>query len=289
MKFLKIISSSFHPRSIREHSSLIGNPLGFYGHSQNFTSENDVINLLKFNLNYENLIDPGHDRDILVVSSNSKAFDKGQAYLESINNTKIKRGTIFTMMRENIGYSFGAYNDGFQKFQDNYDYFIFQEDDLVSHIPEYLKIAYQIWIDTDQCGFVPFIAATKVGRSHRRALGISRNEIVSCHGGHGMSSKKVLQSVTKEFGSLPFYSEDDQAYLNHLRDGEIMFTYSIKKIGYRFGELPRDLVLVAPALDLMRGLKIRKNPYLHERFMYYFGLIFKKPLYPILVKIGLVK
>ena len=117
MKFLKIISSSFHPRSIREHSSLTGNPLGFYGHSQNFTSENDVIELLKFNLNYENSIDPGHDRDILVVSSNSQAFDKGQAYLESINNTKIKRGTIFTMMRENIGYSFGAYNDGFQKFQ----------------------------------------------------------------------------------------------------------------------------------------------------------------------------
>jgi len=289
MKFLKIISSSFHPRGVREQSTLTGSPLGFYGHSQNFTSEDDVIELLKFNLSYEDKIDPGYERDILIVSSNSQTFDKGKTYLDAINNTEINRGTVFTMMRENIGYSFGAYNAGFQKYQEDYDFFIFQEDDLVSHIPNYLKIAHQIWDDTEQCGFVPFIGATKVGRSHRRALGINRNEIVSCHGGHGMSSREVLQSVTQKFGSLPFYADKDQLYIKHLQNGEIMFTYSIKKIGYQFGELPKDLVLVAPALDLMRGLEIRKNPYLHERFMYYFGLMVKKPLYPILLKIGLVK
>ena len=53
MKFLKIISSSFHKRGIREHSSLTGSPLGFYAHSQKYTSEEDVIELLKYHLDYE--------------------------------------------------------------------------------------------------------------------------------------------------------------------------------------------------------------------------------------------
>jgi len=225
MKFLKIISSSFHARGVREHSTLIGNPLGFFGHSQKFTSEDDIIKLLKFNLSYENKIDPGYKRDILIVSSNSKKFDKGKEFLESIHDSKIQNGSLYTMMRENMGYSFGAYNAGFQRYKDDYDFFIFQEDDLISYIPNYLKIALKIWNETPNCGFVPFISATKVDRSHRKALGIKRNEIVSCHGGHGMSSRDVLKKVSSKFNGLPFNKKDDQAYIDHLRDGEIMFTY----------------------------------------------------------------
>lgn len=288
MKFLKIISSSFHARSIRENTGLTGSPLGFFAHSQNFTSEDEVINLIRFNLEYEESIDPGYERDILIVSSNSDAFQKGKIFLESINNQKINRGTVFSLMRKNIGYSYGAYNAGFQKYQDQYDFFIFQEDDLICHQPNYLKTAVEIWKNTPNCGFVPFIASTRVLKSHRKALNISSNEIVSCHGGHGMSSRDVLKAVTKKYGNLPFNAKEDQNYIDHLRDGEIMFTYSIKKVGYEFASLPKKLLLVAPAYDLMRGIKIRKNPYIHEVLSYYFGWIIKIPLYKFLVRIGLI-
>jgi hypothetical protein len=287
MKFLKIISSSFHARSIRENTTLTGSPLGFFAHSQNFTSEDEVINLIKFNLDYEESINPGYDRDVLIVSSNSDIFHKGEKFLKSINNKKINRGNVFTLMRENIGYSFGAYNAGFQKYQDQYDFFIFQEDDLICHQPNYLKTAVEIWKNTPNCGFVPFISSTRVSKEHRKALNISSNKIVSCHGGHGMSSRDVLKSVTQQYGNLPFNSKKDQNYIDHLRHGEIMFTYSIKSIGFEFASLPRELLLVAPAYDLMRNLKIRKNPHIHESFLYYFGQIFKRPLYQFLVKIGL--
>ena len=50
MKFLKIIASSFSPRSVREKTGLTGRPLGFYAHSQNFQSEDDIINLLKYHI-----------------------------------------------------------------------------------------------------------------------------------------------------------------------------------------------------------------------------------------------
>ena len=287
MKFLKIVSSSFHARSIRENTVLTGSPLGFFAHSQNFTSEDEVINLIKYNLEYEESIDPGHEMDVLIVSSNSDTFDKGKQFLESINNKKINSGTVFTLMRENIGYSFGAYNAGFQKYQDQYDFFIFQEDDLICHQPNYLKTAADIWANTPNCGFVPFIASSRVSKSHRKALNIPSNEIVHCHGGHGMSSRDVLKAVTQKYGNLPFNSKEDQNYIDHLRDGEIMFTYSIKKVGFEFASLPKALLLVAPAYDLMRGLEVRKNPFIHETFLYYFSQIIKKPLYEFLVKIGL--
>ena len=287
MKFLKIVSSSFHARSIRENTVLTGSPLGFFAHSQNFTSEDEVINLIKYNLEYEESIDPGYERDVLIVSSNSDDFQKGKKFLKSINNKKINRGNVFSLMRENIGYSFGAYNAGFQKYQDQYDFFIFQEDDLICYQPNYLRTAVQIWNNTPDCGFVPFIASGRVSKSHRKALKILSNEIVHCHGGHGMSSRDVLKAVTQKYGNLPFNAKKDQNYIDHLRDGEIMFTYSIKKVGFEFASLPKNLLLVAPAYDLMRGIKIRKNPYIHEMLSYYFSQIIKIPLYKFLVRAGL--
>ncbi len=282
MKFLKIISSSFHKRGIREHSSLTGSPLGFYAHSQKYTSEEDVIELLKYHLDYESKIGSGFNQDILIVSSNSREFQKGEEFLKNLEGTKINDGKIYIMFRENIGYSFGAFNTGFQKYQDDYDFFIFQEDDLFTHVPNYLTKAIDIWNQTENCGFIPFIASTKVGKSHRKALNIKKNEIVSCHGGHGMSSAKVLKHVTKEFGSLAHNSKDSQEYIDHLREGEIMFTYTIKLLGYEFGEIPKNLMFNAPALDIMRGIKIRKYPNLLERIVYYLEVFIKKPLVQIL-------
>lgn len=289
MKFLKIISSSFHERGVRERSSLTGNPLGFYAHSQKYTSEEDIIELLKFHLDFEEKIEAGFTQDILIVSSNSKEFTKGEAFLNSLENKEINGGKILIMLRENVGYSFGAFNAGFQKFQDDYDFFIFQEDDLFTQIPDYLKKAIDIWDQTKNCGFVPFIASTKVGRSHRKALNIKKNEIVSCHGGHGMSSAKVLKHVTKEFGSLAHNSRDSQEYIDHLREGEIMFTYTIKLLGYEFGEIPKEIMFNAPALDIMRGIKIRKYPNTGERIIYYLELFIKKPFVEILRYLNLYK
>lgn len=285
MKFLKIISSSFHERGIRENSSLTGNPLGFYAHAQKYTSEEDIINLLKFHLDYEEKIGAGLNQDILIVSSNSMEFKEGEKFLRSLENREINGGKIFIMLRENIGYSFGAFNAGFQKFKNDYDFFIFQEDDLVTHIPNYLKLAIDIWNKKDNCGFVPFIASTKVAKSHRKALNIPKNEIVSCHGGHGMSSAKVLKNVTKEFGSLAYNSNESQEYIDHLREGEIMFTYSIKLLGYEFGDIPKEIMFNAPALDIMRGIKIRKYPSILEKISYYLGIFIKKPLVQVLKKI----
>jgi hypothetical protein len=289
MKFLKIVASSFHSRGVRENTSLTGNPLGFFAHSQNFISQQDIIDLIRLNLDYENKYSTQHIVDFLVVSSNDEEMDfgQGQAFLKKIHGQKLANGKVLTLMRNNFGRQFGGYSEAFKKYADDYDYFIFQEDDMICHLPNYLEIALNIWRETKDCGFVPFIGSTKVNRSHRKALNIKDNVIVSCHGGHGMSSQKVLKHLLTEHGSLPFNKKNNH-FVDHLRHGEIMFTYSLIQLGYKFGLLPRDTILIAPAYDLMRGLEIKKNPTLYDLLYYYFGLFVKKPLYPVLKKIGIL-
>ena len=289
MKFLKIVASSFHSRGIREKTTLTGNPLGFFAHSQNFTTQEDIINLIELNLDYENQYSTQHKVDFLIVSSNDPSgnYNAGYQYLEKIHNQPLNNGKVFTLLRDNLGRQFGGYSEAFKKYKDRYDYYIFQEDDMICHLPNYLELAIDIWDKTENCGFVPFIGSTKVSKSHRKALGIKKNNVVSCHGAHGMCSNEVLNSVFNRYGSLPF-NKKNNAFVDHLRDGEIMFTYSILQLGYSFGELPRDMLLIAPAYDLMRGLEIKKNPQLFDLINYYFGEFIKKPLYPVFKKIGLL-
>jgi hypothetical protein len=289
MKFLKIVASSFHSRGVRENTSLTGNPLGFFAHSQNFTSQQDIIDLINLNLEYENQYSTQHIVDFLIVSSNDEEvdFSQGQRFLQSIHGQELANGKVLTLMRNNFGRQFGGYSEAFEKYADDYDYFIFQEDDMICHLPNYLEIALKIWSETENCGFVPFIGSTKVSRSHRKALNIKNNVIVSCHGGHGMSSQKVLKHLLLKNRSLPFNKKNNR-FVDHLRHGEIMFTYSLIQLGYKFGLLPKNTILIAPAYDLMRGLEIKKNPNAYDLLYYYFGLLIKKPLYLALKKIGIL-
>ena len=289
MRVLKIVASSFHPRGIREKTTLTGNPLGFFAHSQNFVSEKEIIDLINFNIRYENNYSTKHEVDFLIVSSNepSNNFDLGNQYLETIHNQKLTNVKVMTLSRNNFGRQFGGFSDAFKKFRNQYDYYIFQEDDMVCHIPRYFETALDIWNKTENCGFVPFIGSTKVRKSHRRALGIKKNKTVSCHGAHGMTSNKVLNSVFDKYGSLPF-NRKNNIFVDHLRHGEIMFTYSILKLGYCFGSLPKNTLLIAPAYDLMRGLDIKKNPKSFDLIEYYFGEFIKKPLYPFIKKTGVL-
>lgn len=251
------------------HTTLNGNPLGFFSHSQNFSNETEIIDLIKFNLEREDKLDPGHEQDILIISSNAQEFKKGEIFLNQLNGKKYNFGKIYTIMRENIGYSFGAYDHGYQLFKDKYDFYIFIEDDISTYQKNYLIDAVSFWNKTENCGFVPFIEKTKISKAHKKALSIQDNGYISCHGGIGMSSRKVLSEVCNKYGCLPHYKSADQSYEMQILKGEIEFTYKIKELGYSFAEIPKDYIFTAPSFDIMRGLKIRKFPNLAEKIYYY--------------------
>ena len=64
MKAAKVIATCFAKRSFRPKTYLIGDPLGYFGHSQVFKNSEDIINLIKFNIAVEKNINQASKEEI---------------------------------------------------------------------------------------------------------------------------------------------------------------------------------------------------------------------------------
>jgi len=259
MKVAKVITTSFIPRVIRETSELCGNPLGFFSHSQNFPSKESVIDLMKFVVDKEKECDPGCSTDLIVVN-NDTGWEPGIDYLNTINQTKLKRGVIRVLHRENIGRSFGGRNFAFKKLKDEYDYFIFTEDDTMISVDGYASIGVDIFNKTKNCGFVAY-----EGVSDKSQFNLSKEDTISAHGGVGLSSTKVLNYIVDKYGSLAYAKKgSSQEYADIIKNGEIAFTNEIYKSGFQLVSIPKDIKLYDFAYDLMRGITVKRYPSLFE-------------------------
>jgi hypothetical protein len=269
MKVAKVIATCFKPKEVIEKTSLSGNPLGYYAHSQNFTSVNDIIKLLELNINVENNSNPGAKRDLIIVNADVNCTE-GNKYINSISGAKISDGKVICFTRKNIGLSFGSYNDAFIKFRENYDYFLFTEDDWLIFKDNYLKIGIDILNKTYLCGMVSYVGVTRIHKSHWKPLNLNKRNAYGSHGGIGLVSTKILNEVVHKNGSLPYYKGND--YRMGIRYGELAFPNSIVKLGYKIVDLPRDNILGMPAYDYMRNIKYKKFPNLLELVNHYFQI-----------------
>ena len=203
MKIAKVITTSFISRTIRDKTCLSGRPLGNFSHSQNFTTPESIIDLIKYTLNCESKIDPGCKVDLIFVN-NQVGYELGDQYLDSINDTKTKNGIIKIIHRENIGRSCGGYNAAVKLFGSKYDYYIFTEDDILINGNNYASIAINTFEGCSNCGFVAYQSISD------QFLDRPRSESLHAHGGVGLTSYKVLEHVLKKYGDLP-YSKSDEA------------------------------------------------------------------------------
>jgi hypothetical protein len=275
MRAAKIIATCFKPKELIEKTRLAGNPLGYYYHSQNFTSAADIIKLLELNIFTEKNCNPGFNRDLIIVNADVNCVE-GNKYIKNISGTKINGGKIITFTRRNIGLSFGSYNDAFMKFNKNYDYFLFTEDDWLIFGDNYFKIGIDILNKTKQCGMVSYVGVTKIHSSHWKSLKLNKSNAYGCHGGIGLVSTKILNKIVNKNGCLPHYKGND--YRMGVRYGELAFPNSIVKLGYKIIDLPRNEILGMPAYDYMRNIKYKKFPNFAEIVNHYFQNLIVKSL-----------
>ena len=153
-KIVKIIATSFYFRSVRMNTELCGDPPKFTLHSQNFTTNEEIENLLLLNIKKENECNPGYKVDLAFVNNNV-GNEKGNKFIEKLNLQKLKNGKIITIQNINKGWSYGAFNKGYETLKDEYDYFIFTEDDIIINRDNYAKISLDTFENTQNCGFVP--------------------------------------------------------------------------------------------------------------------------------------
>ena len=267
MKVAKVIATCFLPKVHISKTYLVGDPLGYFGHSQKSDTPSDVIDLLKYSIEQEKLYEPGVNRDLIIVNNNVN-YEKGNKFIEEISETKIPFGKIKCITRENIGRSFGAYNEAFLKFRNDYDFFLFSEDDVIIAKHNYIKIGLEIWKNNPQAGFVAYISKTKIGRWHWQALGLNKDTAYSCHGATGLCSTKILDKVVEKHGCLPYYRGAERN--KDITYGEVAFPNSILQLGHKIIDLPKNMVLSVPAYDLQRGLNYKKWPSKKEKLLYLF-------------------
>ena len=117
MKIVKIIATSFFPRSIRENTILAGNPPAYSLHSQNFKNSEEIKKLILFNIQKENECNPGLPVDLVFVNNNV-GNEEGNRFIDTLVNKKLKNGKIRVIQNNNIGWSYGAFSRGFETFKD---------------------------------------------------------------------------------------------------------------------------------------------------------------------------
>ena len=102
MKVAKVIATCFLPKVHIDSTYLVGDPLGYFGHSQKSDTPQEVIDLIKFNIEEEKISEPGISRDLIIVNNNVN-FENGNKFLEDISGSIIPGGKIICITRENIG------------------------------------------------------------------------------------------------------------------------------------------------------------------------------------------
>jgi hypothetical protein len=275
MKIAKVISTCFRRGRVRMNTTLTGNPLGFFSHSQNFTTVKETINLLKYQIEMESKFKPGIDRDIIIVNSDIGNAE-GNNFLSQINHLEIINGKVISFNRRNIGMSYGGFNDAFIKFKNKYDFFLFLEDDLITAKNNYLRIGLDKWRSTPNCGFVAYIGLSKVAKYWWKKADLKKN-IDIAYSGCVLASSKVLNEIIKKNGRLPYYNGND--HKNSIARGEIQFSKCFSDLGYSLAELKNE-ILIIPAYDLMRNINYRKYPNFSEKIFH----IFKNIIYFLMSK-----
>lgn len=186
-------------------------------------------------INREVNVDVGVPMDtILVISESGHPYENDLLALDGIST---KKGTLHAYRRVNNGLSFGAYNDAYERYNEDYDYWWFTEDDVIGVKDGYYARAME---DLDSSDKVAFIAAIGIGDKWGK----------HAHGGVGLTHVKYLREAYEKNGTLPFYpgeinieearkspSKSKAQVWPHLEHGEVAFTNIYEKLGYKIAML----------------------------------------------------
>ena len=214
---------------------------------------------MKFQLENEKIIDPGIPMDVIIVN-NTIGDTEADNIINSFDGTSIFNGHVSVFTRENLGGSFGAFSYAYDLLSSEYDYFLFNEDDILITHHGYFKRAIEVMSEDNTVGFVAFSPI-----SH------GSHDPVHCGGGFGVSSGFILEKIKNKFGKLPYNQTNSYS---SFENSEILFTNSVNDIGYSIVNVPEYSPL---AENYLKHTSQNKPHYITEEnlnktFIYKVGL-----------------
>jgi hypothetical protein len=141
----------------------------------------------------------------------------------------IQGSEVVINFRENYGMSYGAWSDAFVKYQNKFNYYVFNEDDyffVEDHWDTYLVNKFN---SLEKCGYLCMVA-----REGKEWCNYKK------HAGHsvGISSYEVLHEVYRKYGDLPHSKNSDYRLAEQL--GQVNQSYSVIEVGYKIYDVRDD-------------------------------------------------
>jgi len=190
-------------------------------------------------LDNETSVDGGIEFDTLIVNHLCEQNShKVIELLDSINGTETKNGKIMTMNRpydNGEGMGFKSRDYAFQKYQDDYEYWFFVEDDANFFLDGYYKKCVDI---LKQKPYVAFVGTW--------LNSISRNYYgYHCHGSIGCTHIRFLKQLVEREGNIPYPTnvnlQKDLSSTQGEHQGEIKGTNAFLQMGYSLAFPEEDL------------------------------------------------
>lgn len=178
----------------------------YFGNRRGYPHNKEgVKDLFLKQLSYYKDLDLGIDLDVIAVNHDTNDSDINK-FLSLYNGTKLNRGTLKVLNRPRISsdLSFGSYKYAFYKFQNEYDYWFFTEDDILV-LDSKAIIDMKNELDNDpNIGFVAAINFEKYGNhlfnlDEEGYIKSTANHPPHAHGGIGMTTTKIINKVISEY------------------------------------------------------------------------------------------
>jgi hypothetical protein len=191
------------------------------------TNFDETMDMFLTMIDLEKTIDAGVECDTILVNHLLEQNDhKIIEILDSLNGTQLKNGTLITMNRpwdNGEGLGFKSRDYAWKRYQDDYDYWFFIEDDCNFLKDNYLKKCIEV---LEKYSNVAFVST---------ARGIGKYPIPHPHGGIGCTHRNFLKEVVKKHGKLPY--ADSTQYVDHEIQGEVEWGNVFLNMGYRLHRL----------------------------------------------------
>jgi hypothetical protein len=154
---------------------------------------------------------------------------------KSIIPEYIKGIPVTIIPRQNIGMSYGAWSYAFGIFRNDYDYFIFNEDDYFINQHNFDSYFINKFESKINIGYLCLLVANPIWGGDYKTH--AANSV-------GISSNKVLNEIWCKYGCLPHYNSGpnvvDDYYRNNEINGQIAQTNTIHRMGYNLFDVRDD-------------------------------------------------
>ena len=157
------------------------------------------------------------DQITIVIADTKENCPEFTEYIDSI------RDKYEIIERENYGQSYGSWSKSYEVCRDQFDYYIFVEDDYVFMLDDFDSLFVKDFKSRENCGYL----CSKVGKSEE---GIEHAAMSI-----GMCSSEALGKVWDKFGWLPHPM--DEAYST---DPQICFSKAFIEAGYKLQDFSEE-------------------------------------------------